>query len=92
MRAAFINATGGTDLIEGGELATPDLGPTDVRSRMEPTTVNPVDTFVRAGAYGTPTPLPFVLGRDVVGVVAAVGPGASQFRVGERVWLSLIHI
>lgn len=86
MRAAFINATGGTDLIEVGELATPDLGPTDVLIRMEATTVNPVDTFVRSGAYVTPTPFPFVLGRDVVGVVAAVGPGASQFRVGERVW------
>jgi NADPH:quinone reductase-like Zn-dependent oxidoreductase len=42
--------------------------------------------FVRSGAYRTPTPFPFVLGRDLVGTVAETGPGATGFAVGDRVW------
>ncbi len=86
MRAAFIEATGGPELIRVGELATPSPGPTDVLLRMEATTVNPVDTFVRSGAYATPTPFPFILGRDVVGVVVALGRGVTEFAMGDRVW------
>jgi NADPH:quinone reductase-like Zn-dependent oxidoreductase len=54
--------------------------------RVEAVAVDPVDTFVRSGAYRTPTPFPFVLGRDVVGTVAETGPGATGFAVGDRVW------
>jgi NADPH2:quinone reductase len=31
-------------------------------------------------------PLPFIVGCDLAGVVEAVGPAASRFRVGDRVW------
>ena len=48
--------------------------------------VDPVDTFVRSGVYATPLPLPFVVGRDLVGEVAAAGPGAVGFAPGQRVW------
>src|SRR5699024_9875534 len=30
--------------------------------------------------------LPFVIGRDLVGTVAAVGAGVAGFAVGDRVW------
>lgn len=49
-------------------------------------TVNPVDTFVRSGAWRTPLEFPFVVGRDLVGTVAAAGPGVPGFAVGDRVW------
>jgi NADPH:quinone reductase-like Zn-dependent oxidoreductase len=64
----------------------PVPGPTDVLVRVEAVAVDPVDTFVRSGAYRTPTPFPFVLGRDLVGTVAETGPGATGFAVGDRVW------
>jgi NADPH:quinone reductase-like Zn-dependent oxidoreductase len=54
--------------------------------RADAIAVDPVDAFVRSGAYATPTPFPFVVGRDVVGTVAETGPGAVGFRVGDRVW------
>ncbi|MGY3566510.1 zinc-binding dehydrogenase [Sinomonas sp. RB5] len=85
MRAAFIRATGGTDRIEVGELPTPRPGPTDVLVEFEASAVNHVDTFVRSGAYRTALAFPFVIGRDLVGTVAAAGPGAG-FAAGERVW------
>jgi len=64
----------------------PTPGPTDVLVRVDAVAVNHVDTFVRSGAYQTPLPFPFVVGRDLVGTVAANGTGAPGFAVGDRVW------
>ncbi len=86
MHAAYITELGSPDVIVYGQLPQPVPGPTDVLVRVDAVAVNPVDTFVRSGAYRTPTPFPFVLGRDMVGTVTEVGPGATGFIVGERVW------
>ncbi|HEY5855157.1 MAG TPA: NADPH:quinone reductase [Aldersonia sp.] len=86
MAAAFIRATGGVDRIEVGRLPVPRLGPTDVLVRFEASEVNHVDVFVRSGAYQTPLPFPFVIGRDVVGTVASVGGAVDRFVPGEHVW------
>ncbi|SMX93924.1 MULTISPECIES: NADPH:quinone reductase [unclassified Brevibacterium] len=86
MTAAFITATGGVEAIEIGPLPVPRLGPTDVLVRLEASEVNHVDLFVRSGAYRTPLPFPFVIGRDLVGTVAAVGEAVEDFVEGDRVW------
>ncbi len=86
MRAAYITELGSADEIRVGELPRPTPGPTDVLVRVEALAVNPVDTFVRSGAYRTPTPFPFVVGRDVVGSVVSAGPGAVGFAPEQRVW------
>lgn len=91
MRAAFLTETGPPSVIQVGELPVPVAGPTDVLVRVESVSVNPVDTFVRSGAFPTRLPLPFVVGRDAVGVVEQAGPG-SGFEAGRRVWVcSLGH-
>ena len=86
MRAAYVEGLGPVERIHYGELPLPRFGPTDVLVAVEAVTVNPVDTFVRSGGYATPTPFPFVVGRDLVGTVAAVGEGAVGFAVGDHVW------
>ncbi|MEU8299792.1 NADPH:quinone reductase [Micromonospora sp. NPDC048909] len=86
MRAAYIERPGSAADIRFGELPAPRPGPTDVLVDVVATTVNPVDTFVRSGAYPTPLPWPFVVGRDLVGRVAEVGPGVAGFRSGDLVW------
>lgn len=86
MRAAFIRQTGGIEAIQVGELPVPQPGPTDVLVRMQASDVNHVDLFVRSGAFATHTPFPFVIGRDLVGTVAAVGSGVASFSMGDRVW------
>jgi NADPH:quinone reductase-like Zn-dependent oxidoreductase len=86
MRAAYITELGPAEAIRVGELPVPAPGPTDVLVRVELVVVNPVDTMVRSGAYPTPTPFPFVVGRDLVGTVAAAGAGAAGFAPGDRVW------
>lgn len=86
MRAAYIDSVGPADVIRHGDLPVPPVGPTDVLVRVEAVAVNPVDTFVRSGAYATPLPFPFVVGRDLVGEVALAGTGAAGFAPGQRVW------
>ncbi|MEU9645392.1 NADPH:quinone reductase [Streptomyces sp. NPDC048188] len=86
MRAAYIDAVGPAETIRYGELPVPPIGPTDVLVRVGAVAADPVDTFVRSGAYATSLPLPFVVGRDLVGEVAAAGPGTVGFSAGQPVW------
>jgi len=86
MHAAFIERLGPPEHIRYGELPAPRPGPTDVLVDVLATTVNPVDTFVRSGVFRTPMDFPFVISRDLVGSVAAAGPGAPGFAVGDLVW------
>ncbi|MEV6931642.1 NADPH:quinone reductase [Dactylosporangium sp. NPDC051485] len=86
MRAAYLEQLGPPDVIRFGEVADPVPGPADVLVDVLATTVNPVDTFVRSGVFRTPLPMPFVVGRDLVGTVAAAGPGATGFAPGDLVW------
>ena len=86
MNAAFIERCGPPGEIHHGRLPVPQPGPTDVLVRVEATAVNPVDTFVRSGAYPTRLSFPFVIGRDAVGVVVATDTAATGFVPGQRVW------
>jgi NADPH:quinone reductase-like Zn-dependent oxidoreductase len=83
VRAAFVEQLGPASEIRYGELPAPVPGPTDVLVDVLATAVNPVDTLIRAGAYRTDVPFPFVVGRDLVGRVAAPSQG---FAAGELVW------
>lgn len=86
MRSAYIEDLGPSETIRSGELPDPEPGPSDVLVDVEYTAVNHVDTFVRSGAWRTPVPFPFVVGRDLVGTVVRAGPGAPSFTPGTRVW------
>ena len=90
MRAAFITEPGPPEAIQVGELLVPVPGLTDVLVAVEVSAVNPADTFIRSGRYPTPMPLPFVVGRDLVGTVTAVCQG-SGFAPGERVWCNSLE-
>jgi NADPH:quinone reductase-like Zn-dependent oxidoreductase len=86
MQAAYIEELGPPEVIRYGELPAPRPGPCDVLVDVGAAAVDPVDTFVRSGAWSTTVPFPFVIGRDLVGTVAEAGPGAPGFRPGDRVW------
>lgn len=83
MRAAFVEELGPPSNIRYGELPDPSPGPAEVLVNVLATTVNPVDTFVRSGAFRTEVPLPLVVSRDLVGTVAVAAHG---FAAGELVW------
>lgn len=86
MQAAFIEATGSADDIQVGALPVPRPREREVLVRMEASEANHVDLFVRSGAFPTPLPFPFVIGRDLVGTVIAVGEAVENFNPGDRVW------
>jgi NADPH2:quinone reductase len=86
MKAAFIRETGPASHIQYGDLPDPEPGPGQARLRVEAVSVNPIDTYLRAGLIEMPLPQPYVLGCDCAGVVDAVGAEVSGLRVGDRVW------
>lgn len=65
----------------GGPLPVPTPGPDEVLVEVEAVAVNPVDAYIRSGSYPTRVPMPFIIGRDLVGTVAEAGP-AKRFRAG----------
>ena len=86
MKAAFITRTGPPDVIEVGSLPDPVPGPREALVRVRACAVNPIDTYVRAGAVAFPLPFPFVVGCDLAGEVVAVGKEVHSLRPGMRVW------
>ena len=86
MQAAYIEQTGQPDMIKVGDLPQPTLRPTELLVKVTAVAVNHVDTFVRRGSFKTAMTLPFVIGRDAVGTVTAVGEQVSGFNVGDRIW------
>jgi NADPH2:quinone reductase len=86
MQAAYIDQLGPPENIRYGELPLPVVRERDVLVKVAAVTVNPIDTYIRSGAYKTPLPLPFIVGRDLTGVVAEIGPEVTRFTPGDRVW------
>ena len=86
MRAAYIDAPGPPESIQVGDLPTPEPGPGEVRVRVKVAAINPIDLYLRAGSVKMPMAFPYVVGSDLAGTVEKLGPGASRFRVGDRVW------
>lgn len=86
MKAAYIETTGAPDVIQVGELPTPAPGDGEVLVRVKAAAVNPIDLYIRSGIVPMPLPKPFVPGCDLAGVVEAVGPKATRYKVGDRVW------
>ena len=86
-RAVLIRAYGGVAAAELAEIARPTAGQGQVLVRVRAAGVNGIDWKVREGYVrdAFPLQLPAVLGIELAGVVEAVGPGASRFRVGDRV-------
>ncbi len=88
MKAAFINAPCPAEGIQFGELPQPQPRAGEVLIRVRAVSVNPIDTYVRAGMVKMNLPLPFIIGCDLAGVVEAVGAECKSFRPGDRVWCS----
>lgn len=84
MRAtqAFIEQTGGPEVIQWREVDLPVPGPSEVLIRHEAVGLNFIDTYLRTGLY--PMRLPGGLGFEAAGVVEAVGEGVSHLAPGQR--------
>ena len=74
----------------------PEPGAGEIRIAVHGSSVNPVDHLVRMGFFRIAQEyrFPAIFGRDVSGVVDAVGPGATRYRVGDEVFgfVKRVHI
>ncbi len=76
------------DVLQLGELATPEPTAGEVRVRLAVAGLNPVDWKVMAGQRSASMPFACVVPcSDGAGIIDAVGEGVSTHRVGQRVWV-----
>jgi NADPH:quinone reductase len=86
MRAAYIEQTGPPESIKVGELPRPEPGPGQVLVRVRATSLNPIDLYIRSGMVAMPMAFPFISCADFAGTVEGLGPRATRYKVGDRVW------
>src|SRR5579884_3880379 len=89
MKAAYLTGHGGPEKFVYGDLPDPVAGPGEILIDVHAASVNAADYKVRLGGahYSAASNLkfPYILGRDFSGRVAALGPGVTDFAVGDAV-------
>ena len=80
--AIRIHQNGGPEVLKWESVDVPAPGPGQVRLKQHAVGVNYIDTYQRSGLYKMP--LPFAPGSEGAGEVVAVGPGVTDFKVGDR--------
>jgi NADPH:quinone reductase len=87
MKAIRVHQFGGPEVLRLEDV--PDLKPSagQVVVRIGAAGVNPVETYVRAGAYARLPNLPYTPGSDAGGTIESVGPSVSRFKPGDRVYV-----
>ncbi len=83
MHAIEVPVTGGPEVLTYVERPAPVPGPGQVLIKADAVGVNFIDTYFRSGLY--PREVPFVVGAEVCGTIAAVGPDVPVLSVGDRV-------
>jgi NADPH2:quinone reductase len=83
MHAIEVAETGGPEVLTYVEKPQPKPGPGQVLIKAEAIGVNFIDTYFRSGQY--PREVPFVVGTEVCGIIAAVGDDVAALGIGDRV-------
>jgi NADPH2:quinone reductase len=88
MKAVVVESFGGPEVLQVRDV--PDLVPAhdQVLIRLHATGVNPVDTYIRSGAYGRLPETPYTPGFDGSGVIQTCGSSVRGLTRGLRVYVS----
>jgi len=81
--AIRFHKAGGPEVLQWEEVNVAAPGQGEIQIRHKAVGLNFIDTYHRTGLY--PMPLPSGIGLEAAGVVEAVGPGVTEFKVGDRV-------
>lgn len=84
MKAILLQETKTPDALQMMEVPDPVPGDGEVQVRLKAAALNHRDVFIRQGLYAG-IKLPVILGSDGAGVIARVGAGVSEQRIGEEV-------
>jgi NADPH:quinone reductase-like Zn-dependent oxidoreductase len=87
MKAMVIHQYGAPEVLKYEEYPDPVPGPGEVLVRLVATSINPIDIMRRSGRAKEIFPIEFpgVIGVDVAGTVAKLGPGVEGFTLGDKV-------
>jgi putative PIG3 family NAD(P)H quinone oxidoreductase len=85
MKAIEIAQPGGPEVLKPGERPVPVPAQGEVLVRVAAAGVNRPDVEQRKGTYPPPPGASDIPGLEVAGTVAALGPGADGFKVGDAV-------
>jgi len=87
MKAVLLISHGGPEMLRYGEAPDPTAGPGEVVVDIHAASVNAADYKVRLGGgrYSLGR-FPHILGRDFSGVISVIGPGVTDFTVGDAVF------
>lgn len=88
MKAIRVSQFGDPDVMKLEEAPDPKAGPGQVVVRIRAAGVNPVDAYIRSGAYAVKPNLPYTPGSDGAGEVMAVGTGVERVQTGDRVYVA----
>ena len=89
MRAVVLHRHGGPEVLTLAAMPLPRLKHGQVLVRVRASCVNPRDWLLREGRYVFRFILgefPIIPGSDIAGEVVAIGPGVSQWQIGQRVF------
>jgi len=88
-RAIAYSQHGGPSVLERVQQPMVEPGDGELRIRVVVSGVNPTDWKSRSGEYGDTLTVWTVPHHDGAGIVDAVGPGVTDTRKGDRVWVTL---
>src|SRR5438477_3992030 len=92
MKAAVVREHGGPDHLNFEDnFPDPKPGEGDVIVAVKASSLNYHDVFTRRGMPGIKVPMPAIMGLDVAGEIAEVGPGVSGWKRGDRVLVDPIN-
>jgi len=86
MRQVVITKAGPPEVLKVQESPDPEAAAGQVRIRVKAAGINFADLMARLGLYQDAPKIPCVIGYEVAGVVAKVGPSTFGFSVGARVF------
>lgn len=84
MKAIRVHTPGGPEALKLDEIPDPTPKEGEAVVRVEAAGLNFIDVYFRTGLYKSAS-LPFILGQEAAGTVAAVGPGVTEVAIGDRV-------
>lgn len=86
MKAARIHQFGPPEVVVIDDLSRPNPDKGDLLVRVKAAGVGPWDALIREGKSKVSPRPPLTLGSDLSGVVETIGPGGTDFRVGDEMY------
>ncbi|WDD97509.1 zinc-dependent alcohol dehydrogenase family protein [Thalassomonas actiniarum] len=85
VKTVRFHQTGDASVLDIEQLPLSEPGEHEVRLKVEALGLNRAEVMFRNGAYIDTPELPARIGYEASGVVDAIGPGVSEFKIGDRV-------